>query len=311
MAEQEIVIDLPDADGSRVAQLHAVPHSPGWWLLSRVATTGLLLGVALSGMAAVIVGAVRRIQRQRDALNRLLIKAQQASQAKSEFLTNMSHELRTPLNAILGFAEVIRYRHFGDRALDRYSDYAADIHASGQHLLAIINDILDMAKIEAGRQELHKTECDLASIVEATVGLMRQQAEQAGLIIHTTLPEALRPILIDERLIRQILFNLLSNAIKFTASGGYITVLVSGEPEGATITVSDTGIGIRAEDLPLVLTPFGQVGSAFTRSKGGTGLGLPLCKAIVKLHGGQMHIDSELGRGTTVTVGLPFHTLSA
>jgi len=229
-----------------------------------------------------------------------------ANQAKSEFLANMSHELRTPLNAIIGFSDILANGRFGPLGNARYEAYARDINASGQHLLGIINDILDMAKVEAGKIELHETRLDLGEAIRSSVRLVSPRASEGRLTIDV-LDEPGLPLLYgDERLIRQIFINLLSNAAKFTPAGGRITVTANdAAAEGIVVEVRDTGIGIAPGDIPMVLMPFGQAESALTRRHGGTGLGLPLSKSFAELHGGSLSLASRPGSGTTVTVRFP------
>jgi PAS domain S-box-containing protein len=232
-------------------------------------------------------------------------EAEQASRAKSEFLANMSHELRTPLNAILGFSQVIRDRHFGDDTA-RYSEYAANIHDSGEMLLAIISDILEMSKLEAGKLKLAEEIVDLAQIVESCRTMVAGRAEDGGIALACLLPAQPIKLRGDQRALKQILLNLLSNAVKFTQAGGKISV-AAGQTESGDIQliVADTGIGIHPSALPKVFQPFYQIDHSATRAKAGTGLGLPISKHLAELHGGKIGIDSAPGIGTTVTVTLP------
>ena len=217
----------------------------------------------------------------------------------------MSHELRTPLNAILGFAEIIRDRLLGPVA-DRYAEYAQDIHSSGTHLLGIINDILDLSKVEAGRIDLVEEIVDVQGIVRSVVLLLRERVATAELALKVELPDPVLLIRADERKLKQVLMNLLSNAVKFTPPGGEIRVGVRVESErGLVIEVRDNGIGIAAEDIARALSPFGQVDSRLSRRYEGTGLGLPLARALTELHGGVLELDSAPGRGTAVRIVLP------
>jgi signal transduction histidine kinase len=246
--------------------------------------------------------------RWREAMERELVsardKAESASRAKSEFLANMSHELRTPLNAIIGFAEIIKRRTFGP-ASERYPEYAGDIYNSGTHLLALINDILNLSKLEAGKFQLQERDVDLAAMVDACMRLVEEPARQWGIRLSVSLdPEALF-IRADERRLRQILINLLSNAVKFTSEGGNVRVTSVRRNGGLAISVSDNGIGMAPEDIPKALTPFGQIESKVRRKQEGTGLGLALAKQLVELHGGILTIDSTINVGTTVTLLLP------
>jgi signal transduction histidine kinase len=244
------------------------------------------------------VEAARSLREEKD-------RAEIANLAKSQFLANMSHELRTPLNAIIGFSDIIKNRTFGADANDRYGDYAGDIHGAGIHLLSIIDEILDLSKIEAGREDLSDIEVDLSEIVTATRRLFGDRFGNAGLSLILEIPEPEPVLLVDARKIKQCLANLLSNALKFTAAGGTVTISAFEKDGGLAIAVSDTGIGIAARNISVVLSPFGQVESAFQRNHRGTGLGLPLTKALIELHGGALEIESSLGVGTTVTLTLP------
>ena len=229
-----------------------------------------------------------------------------ALEAKSKFIANMSHELRTPLNAIIGFSELMKLETFGALGDRRYVDYAGDIHSSGKHLLDIINDILNLSKIEAGRIELHEAPIEIETVLERTVAQMRPVADGAGVEL-SIIPALSHPQLVaDERYIRQIILNLLSNAVKFTPLNGCVFVETNVDESGAlVITVRDTGIGISPEDIPRVMEPFGQVESAWTRQFEGTGLGLPLVKSLIELHGGHFELQSELGVGTTAIATFP------
>jgi two-component system cell cycle sensor histidine kinase PleC len=229
-----------------------------------------------------------------------------ASRAKSGFLANMSHELRTPLNAIIGFSETMRLEVMGPMANDLYRSYAGNIHDSGRHLLGVINDLLDVAKIEAGRMELHEEVCDVGAIIAEATRLLENQALQAGLAVATQLQSRLPHIQGDRGKLRQILLNLLSNAIKFTHREGMITVSARLSASGTfVLAVADTGIGIPARQIDAVMEPFVQVENVFSRSHNGSGLGLPLCKALAEMHGGFMVLESEIGKGTCVTISLP------
>jgi signal transduction histidine kinase len=231
-------------------------------------------------------------------------KAEAASRAKSEFLANMSHELRTPLNAIIGFAEIIKKRTFGSGS-ERYIEYAGDIHNSGTHLLGLINDILNLSKLEAGKLQLQEEDVDLELAVAACMNLVAAAAHEANIRLSVTLdPEALT-IRADERRFRQILINLLSNAVKFTPESGGVSVKSMRRNGGLAISVSDTGIGMAPENIPKALAPFDQIERKVRRKQEGTGLGLPLAKQLTELHGGTLKIESEVDVGTTVTVLLP------
>ena len=239
-------------------------------------------------------------------LRRAKEEAELASRSKSEFLANMSHELRTPLNAVIGFSEIMQSEVFGPLGDPHYREYATDIHDSGQHLLNLINDLLDVAKIEFGKVELVEETVDLAAILDSCMRLMRDRADQAAVELTAHTPLRLPLLHADGRRLKQILLNLMSNAVKFTPSGGQVTVRVSLPPAGGlSIAISDTGIGIAKQDLAKALQPFGQIDSRLTRKYQGTGLGLPLTKSMIELHGGTLRLESTVGRGTTATLWLP------
>jgi signal transduction histidine kinase len=229
-----------------------------------------------------------------------------ASQHKSEFLANMSHELRTPLNAIIGFSEVLTDRMFGELN-EKQEEYLKDIYASGTHLLSLINDILDLSKIEAGRMELELTDFDLPTALDNAIILVRERAARHGISLHKSFDERLGHIHADERKVRQVILNLLSNAIKFTPEGGRIEVQVAPKDGQVEVSVSDTGVGIAPEDQEAVFEEFRQVGTAAKKIEG-TGLGLTLCRKFVELHGGRIWVESELGVGSTFTFSLPLRS---
>ena len=226
-----------------------------------------------------------------------------ASQHKSEFLANMSHELRTPLNAIIGFSEVLSERMFGDLN-EKQDEYLKDIHASGQHLLSLINDILDLSKIEAGRMELELTDFDLPQAIDNALTLVRERAGRRGIALHQSVEAHLGEIKGDERKVKQVLLNLLSNALKFTPEGGRVELLARVVDGMAEISVTDTGVGIAAEDQDAVFEEFRQVGTAEKKAEG-TGLGLTLCRKFIELHGGRIWVKSQIGAGSTFTFTIP------
>jgi PAS domain S-box-containing protein len=252
---------------------------------------------------------VTRLVETEDALRQARDASEAASRAKSQFLANMSHELRTPLNAIIGFAEVIEQEMFGKAGNRRYIEYAADIAASGRHLVDLIGDVLDMSKIEAGRYELEEGEVDLRATLDAAVSIARGQARQAGVRLAMGAETAARLLArADDRALRQVLLNLLSNAIKFTPKGGRVEASLRASGAGIEFAVADTGIGIAPEDLPHVTEPFRQA-HGVGRNYGGTGLGLAITRRLVEMHGGALEIESARGRGTVVRVRLPAERL--
>ena len=233
-------------------------------------------------------------------------QAEEASHAKSAFLNIMSHELRTPLNAVLGFAEVLRDELFGPLGNTRYQEYVRDIHKSGSHLLDIINDILDMTRIESGQLSLNEQPVDVADVVSSSERLMADVARDRKIAVEVALPDTKFSLDADPGRLKQILTNLLSNAIKFSPEGSRVALSAALDQDGAcSFTVADPGIGMSAADIAQALKPFEQVDGALARRFEGTGLGLTLTKSLTELHGGSLHIDSIPGRGTTVTVRLP------
>ncbi len=240
------------------------------------------------------------------ALMRARDEAEVASRAKSSFLANMSHELRTPLNAIIGFSEIIESQFMGPLGEPRYLEYVTDIHRSANHLLEIINNILDISKIEAGRLELHEESIEVGKLLDSCINLIRERALRHGVSLEVHADDTLPLLLADATKLRQILINLLSNAVKFTPEGGHVTVSAYLDSDNQTaVKIADTGIGMTEDELELAMEPFGQVDSDLARRFEGTGLGLPLSKALVDLHGGRLVLTSEQGVGTTALVTFP------
>ncbi len=233
-------------------------------------------------------------------------EAELASRAKSDFLANVSHELRTPLNAIIGFSEIIKDQLFGPMGNQRYCEYAIDIHDSGTHLLSLINDILDLSKIEAGKFDLHEEAIDLEAATKSCFRIMRDRAEEAGVVLQHRFAAPMRNLKADPRAVKQILLNLLSNSVKFTDPGGRVLVYSSISQDGGLVLhVEDTGIGIADSDITKAMAPFGQVVSSLSRKYEGTGLGLPLTRHLVDLHDGKLTLSSEKGQGTKVSIVFP------
>ena len=230
-----------------------------------------------------------------------------ANKHKSEFLANMSHELRTPLNAIIGFSEVLLERMFGELN-EKQDDYLKDIHSSGRHLLSLINDILDLSKVEAGRMELEAGRFRIPEAIDNAMTLVRERAQRHGIALGTSVEPALDEIVADERKFKQILLNLLTNAVKFTPDGGRVEVVARPTDAALEVAVRDTGIGISADDQKLVFEEFRQVGRDYTNKQEGTGLGLALTRRFVELHGGTIRLDSEPGKGSTFTFTIPWRT---
>ena len=259
----------------------------------------------LLGIAHLSSIAIER-RRSEENLRQATESAELANRAKTKFLANMSHELRTPLNAIIGFSEIMRQQMFGPIGVERYREYTNDIHDSGRHLLNVIDDILDISKIEAGRYALEDEEVDLGSVLRWSVEMMRARTLDKRQTVSLTLPDEMPSLRADQRAMRQIMLNLLSNAAKFTPVDGRIDLCTSITETGdIRLTVSDNGIGIPLDKLDEVLEPFGQVDDTNARQHGGTGLGLPITKSLIEMHGGSFRIESTLGEGTTATMSLP------
>jgi signal transduction histidine kinase len=249
---------------------------------------------------------VLRINHVEQELREATRRAEAGNRAKSVFLTNMSHELRTPLNAIIGFAEVMTEEILGPLADKRYLQYANDIHSSGKHLLELVNDILDLSKIDAGMMEIHEDTVGVDKIIRATTILVQERAARHNIALHVSVPRPAPVIRADEVRLRQILINLVSNAVKFTPDNGAINVIVERNFDGGlNFIVKDTGIGMAEEDLPNIKEPFVQLDDPMKKRSDGTGLGVPLAIAMAHLHGGTITYDSQLGIGTTVTLTIP------
>jgi signal transduction histidine kinase len=242
------------------------------------------------------------INRMNDELGRLYRELETASRHKSEFLANMSHELRTPLNAVIGFSDLLLDHLFGDLN-DKQVEYVTDINTSGRHLLTLINDILDLSKIEAGRMDLQVSSFVLSEVLQNSVALLRERATRQGLTLGLEADPSSGVIDADERVFKQVLFNLLSNALNFTGSGGHVEVMAHGDRDGVVVSVRDDGIGIDPADQARIFEEFEQAGEPHPHA--GTGLGLPLSRRFVELHGGRLSVESALGQGSTFTFTLP------
>ena len=268
-----------------------------WLRLSRSAMS--------DGGFVVIVSDITEPKAREAALRQAKDEAEAASRAKTEFLANMSHELRTPLNAIIGLSEIIATEVLGPVSQPKYKEFAADIVSSGRHLLDIINDILDSVKLQSGKMTLRLQPTSIGEIVEAAIRIVREQADAAGVKLICSIEPGIALVNGDAIRLRQVVLNLLSNAIKFTPKGGLIAATARQIGSEVRVAVSDTGIGIAAQDIPKALEPFSQVDNSITRKYGGTGLGLPLSKLYVEGHGGRLAIESVRGQGTTVYFSLP------
>ena len=269
-----------------------------WLSLSRSATA--------DGGYVVIVSDISALKEREIMLQSAKEQAETANRAKTEFLSNMGHELRTPLNAVIGFSEIIAKEMFGPVGQPSYKEFASDILRSGSHLLEIINDILDIAKCEGGSLQIVPEPVDVVELLTRSAEIVMPQSQRGNLTVTVEKPQEPLWLLADPARARRIVQHLLSNAVKFTPAGGQVTLSASRlVPGWIALKVADTGIGMRAEDIPVALSPFGQIDSSLSRKYEGTGLGLPLCKVFAALHGGSLDIESSPGKGTVVTVVLP------
>jgi signal transduction histidine kinase len=275
----------------------------------RVTLSGRALLIRRQAMPGGVVSLYSDITERKGAETRMAqawAQAELANRAKSDFLANMSHELRTPLNAIIGFSELLGSEHLGPMKNARYLEYANDIHSSGHHLLSIINDVLDMSKIEAGKLEIHEADVAVGPLLAAVARMVRERAREARVELIVEPPEQELVFWADQRAMRQCLLNLVANAVKFSNAGGRVVVEAALDEAGSIVlTVTDDGIGMSPTDLERALQPFGQAQAATTRAHGGAGLGLPITKGLVEAHGGTLEISSNAGRGTRIRVVMP------
>ena len=249
---------------------------------------------------------ITEIKAANEALRIAKEDAEYANHAKSQFLASMSHELRTPLNAIIGFSDMILAELFGPVGSHKYMEYLRDIHDSGEHLLELITDILDMSKIESGTLELHEVDLEISAVVEACRKLILNRAQDKKITLTAELPSPSPVVHVDSVRLKQIIINLLTNAVKYTPAGGDIAMIVDYEANGGLyLTIADTGIGMSAEDIPRALEPFAQVSDIMSSVREGVGLGLHLTRTLVEMHDGRLGIESQPGQGTAVTVYLP------
>jgi PAS domain S-box-containing protein len=317
---REAIDFILDDDRAHIAKRYSRVHRSGNLPREeqrRLNLSGEIIELEVAGIAMTWNGLPAVLSVMRDNSARIAARtelrtakesAEFADQTKSAFLANMSHEIRSPLNAIIGFSDVMKQEMFGPLGSDRYREYAEDILNSGRHLQSLIDDILDLSKLEADAMELVSGEVDIARVIKSSLSVLKRRAQAGEIRLAVRVAEKLPALCGDERRIRQVLFNLLSNASKFTPTGGRVSIsAVADKKTGLRISVVDTGIGMRPEDLETALTPFGQVSSHSTAHQcdTGTGLGLPLAKSLVERHGGKLDLKSNLGKGTRVTLRFP------
>jgi len=275
----------------------------GWLVVMNI--LGILFAHLLHRMRRSQFAALESVRAANKDLHAATRQAELANRAKSEFLANMSHELRTPLNAVIGFSEMVLRGTYGPLGDRRYKEYIKDINQSGHLLLSLINEILDLSRIEAGKRTLEEERISLAALVGDCLRLVKPRADEAGVTLKSEIPESCPDIYADEGAVKKVLLNLIVNGIKFSKGSGEVTVAIRRVPEGLELSVRDSGIGIRAADIGRLAVPFTQIEDATSRSREGTGLGLAIAKAIVEQHGGTLTIASEYGQWTKVAVILP------
>jgi two-component system cell cycle sensor histidine kinase PleC len=300
------LIAMPIAT-ARDGEMMFVGLSIGFWLMMR---THLMNNYHTRKRMLLLeyerVGLIDNLKAAKEDSDAARMRAEQASHAKSAFLANMSHELRTPLNAILGFSEIISAKAMGPQALDQYAEYGGYIHGSGEHLLSLINDILDLAKIEAGRLSLRESEIDVRALMDDVAKMMKPRAAAGGIVLSVQVDRGFPNLWADERAMRQVLVNLASNAVKFTPPGGRVTAFANLLADGSlAIGLEDTGIGIAPEEHAKVFESFGQGRHDAILADKGTGLGLPIVKGLAEAHGGHVELASAPGKGTRITLMLP------
>ena len=287
-----------------------------WGLLVSAIMAGLLLSRSRTGRTgreldalrarlAAVESTNRELDQTAFELKRSLHLAEESIKAKTQFLASMSHELRTPLNAIIGFSELLVNQVFGALGDSHYRDYAQDICDSGRHLLGLINDVLDLSKLDTVVLEAYNEPVELSEFLRKTAQMVRPQADRGGIVLNEQFDEYLPAMLSDERRLRQVVLNLLANAIKFTAQGGSVSIAAYRQGGGVAIAVTDTGVGIAPEDIPKAMENYGQVQTGWSRSQEGTGLGLPLSKRLVELLGGTFVLESQVGVGTNIILTFP------
>ena len=306
-------LNLPAADGKPLGALTWDPSAPYRDVLPWLSTVVVLILIAFGFIAlvffrrsheimSVLSDNMSELRMAHQTRNDALIEAREANEAKTKFLTSMSHELRTPLNAIMGLADMQRHKVFGPVGNPRYEEYAEDIHASADHLLKLINDVLDISAIEAGKMNVEMNFIPIASVVDKCVPMIRQVAEKKGIRFSLDVEDGLPEFYGHDRSITQILINLLNNAVKYTPAGGEIGLAIRWENGGHVIVVKDTGMGIAPHKLPMITDPYTRFHEDESAKIEGTGLGLSITKELVQIHGGRIDIDSVVGRGTVVTI---------
>jgi two-component system, cell cycle sensor histidine kinase PleC len=270
------------------------------------ATTNILSYRKIGNLVSELRDEHQELLKTRDILSDTAVDAERANQAKSEFLATMSHELRTPLNAILGFSDILSEQYFGPPGDGKYREYAKDIHHSGQHLLELVNELLDISAVEAGKTSLDKQDLSAKSIVEECTKIVGARLRSKDIELKLSLTDDLMKLYADNRAAKQILLNLLWNSVKFTPEGGSIVISVTSTSDHIKFEIADTGVGIPAEQLPKITDPFSRHDNNPHIADVGWGLGLSITKSLVELHDGELSIASEVGKGTTVTVTFPF-----